>query len=189
VTPRETAFIEEDSVIADALDRKEIQSDDMYSIVPKLKCLAPGTVIPKPEAKDDFTLKGWGKRNGESALIYLIPNHSDPQRPYQKGVTEGEWEQAHQRLLTSGEFTRKWFNAQMPRCSREGTCNFTAIGGIFAQLGLAAYDGRGVYCAVSLELSADRLELRYCFVLSAEGRTRSTENSATTAEDRFLGLM
>jgi hypothetical protein len=84
VTLRETVFVEEDSVIADALDRKEIQSDDMYSIVPKLKCLAPGTVIPKPEAKDDFTLKGWGKRNGESALIYLIPNHSDPQRPIKR---------------------------------------------------------------------------------------------------------
>jgi hypothetical protein len=41
VTLRETVFVEEDSVIADALDRKEIQSDDMDSIVPKLKCLAP----------------------------------------------------------------------------------------------------------------------------------------------------
>ena len=54
-----TVLIEEGSVIADGLGRKNIQSDGMDSIVPKLKCLTPGTVIPKPQA--------------ESALIYLIP--------------------------------------------------------------------------------------------------------------------
>jgi hypothetical protein len=51
----------------------------MDSILPRLQRLSPGTVIPKPEAKDDFTVKGWGKRNGEAALIYFIPNHNDPE--------------------------------------------------------------------------------------------------------------
>jgi hypothetical protein len=37
------------------------------SIVPTLQRLTPGTVIPKPEATDEFTVKGWGKRNGETA--------------------------------------------------------------------------------------------------------------------------
>jgi len=90
-------------------------------------------------------VKGWGKRNGQSALIYLIPNNSDPGKPYEKGITTEEWEQAYQRLLTAGEFTREWFVAHMPRCSREGTCNFTTIGGIFSLFDLAAYDSRGIY--------------------------------------------
>ena len=117
----------------------------MDSILLKLQRLSPGTVIPKPEAKAEFTVKGWGKRNGETALIYLIPNHSDPQKPYQKGVTAGEWEQAYRRLLTTGEFTREWFDAHMPRCSKEGPCNFTTIGGIFSLFDLATYERRGVY--------------------------------------------
>ncbi len=62
----------------------------MDSILPKLQRLSPGTVIPKPEAKDEFTVKGWGQRNGETALIYFIPNHSDPRKPHEKGITVGE---------------------------------------------------------------------------------------------------
>jgi hypothetical protein len=103
----------------------------------------PGTLIPKPEAREEFTLKGWGKRNGEAALIYFIPIQN--RRPSQKGITEGEWERAYHQLLTTGQFTREWFNSHMPRCSKEGGCNFTTIGGILSLLGLAAYDGRGVY--------------------------------------------
>ena len=108
----------------------------MDSIIRKLQLLSPGTVIPKPAAKAEFTVKGWGKRNGEYALIYLIPNHRDPQKPYQKGITTGEWEQAYRRLLTTGEFTREWFDAHMLRCSIEGSCNFTTIGGIFSLLAM-----------------------------------------------------
>lgn len=104
-----------------------------------LERLLPGTVIPKPEAKEDFVVKGWGKRNGETALIYLIPNHSDPGKPYQKGITLQEWEQAYRHLHSTGSFTRKWFNANMPRCSKEGSCNFTTIGGIFSCFGLACH--------------------------------------------------
>jgi hypothetical protein len=117
----------------------------MDSILPLLKRLLPGTVIPKPESQAVFTIKGWGKRIDEDALICFIPNHSDPRRPHKKGITAGEWEQAYRRLLTNGEFTRKWFNFHMPRCSIEGACNFTIIGGIFSLFGVASYDGRGVY--------------------------------------------
>ena len=117
----------------------------MCSIVQTLQGLPPGTVIPKPEAQGDFTVKGWGKRSGETALIYFIPNHNDPHKPHQKGITVGEWEQAYRQLLTTGEFTREWFNAQMPRCSMEGGCNFTTIGGILSLIGLADYSNRGVY--------------------------------------------
>ena len=117
----------------------------MDSILPKLQLIASGTVIPKPEAHDNFTVKGWGIRRGESALVYFIPNHSNPRKPHQKGITAGEWEQAYRRLQATGEFTKTWFDSQMPECSNEGSCNFTTIGGIFSLLGLAAYEDRGVY--------------------------------------------
>lgn len=117
----------------------------MYSILPKLQRLSPGTVIPKPEAKDEFTVKGWGKRNGETALIYFIPNHSDPLKPHEKGITAGEWEEAYRQLLNTGGFTKKWFDSHMPRCSKEGSCNFTTIGGIFSMFELAVYETRGEY--------------------------------------------
>jgi hypothetical protein len=116
----------------------------MDSILPKLRRLSPGTVIPKPEAHGEFKVKGWGKRDGETALIYLIPNHKAFQKPYEKGITAGEWEQAHCQLLTTGELTREWFNVHMLRCAKE-SCNFTTIGGILSLLGLAEYGGRGVY--------------------------------------------
>jgi len=55
-----------------------------------------GTVIPKPDAKKDFIVKGWGKRRGEDALIYFIPNHKNPDKPYQKGITKSEFEESYQ---------------------------------------------------------------------------------------------
>ena len=44
----------------------------------------PGKVIPKPEAKGNFVMKGWGRRRGESALVYQIPNHREPGKPFEK---------------------------------------------------------------------------------------------------------
>ena len=49
--------------------------------------IGPGTIIPKPQARADFIVKGWSVRRGERALIYTIPNHKAPTKPYQKGVT------------------------------------------------------------------------------------------------------
>ncbi|MFQ5862326.1 MAG: hypothetical protein ACE5IC_04295 [Candidatus Brocadiales bacterium] len=105
----------------------------------------PGTVIPKPEAKANFVVKGWGKRRGENALIYKIPNHKNPNRPYQKGITESEFRQAHRQIINNGNFTREWFDQNLQPCAEEGGCNFTTIGGIFELLGIAYYE-RGVYC-------------------------------------------
>jgi hypothetical protein len=117
----------------------------MDSILPRLQQLSHGTVIPKPKAGGVFTIKGWGKRHGETALIYFIPNHGDPRQPHQKGITVDEWEHAYLQLVTTGKFTREWFNAHLPRCSREGACNFTTIGGVFSLLDEAAYESKGVY--------------------------------------------
>lgn len=103
-----------------------------------------GTVIPKPEAKDDFVVKGIGKRRGEEALMYFIPNHKNPDKPYQKGITRLEWEKAYQQIVSQGSFSRKWFQDNMPECAKEGGCNFTTIGGIFELLKIAQYE-RGLY--------------------------------------------
>ena len=105
----------------------------------------PGTVIPKPEAKAPFRVKGWGMRRGEEALVYTIPNHRDPSRPYEKGVTVSELEQCYEQLNRSGRLTRTWFDGHLARCASEGSCNFTTVGGVFVLLGEAEYLDRGVY--------------------------------------------
>jgi hypothetical protein len=111
--------------------------------------VAPGTVIPKPQAHADFVVKGWGKRRGERALIFSIPNHSKPSTPHEIGVTSSEWEKAFEYLMSSGEFSRKWFDRYLTACAKEGSCNFTTIGGIFELLGHAKYYDRGVYRLIS----------------------------------------
>jgi hypothetical protein len=106
--------------------------------------IKPKDVIPKPQAKGNFIVKGWGIRRGERALIYTIPNRKDQEKPYQKGITISEWALAYDRLRSSGDFSREWFNQFMPQCAKEGGCNFTTIGGVFELLGLAHYS-RGIY--------------------------------------------
>ncbi len=118
---------------------------DLMNILESIEQVAtPSTVIPKPKARKDFTVKGWGQRRGERALIYNIPNHNNPY-PYRKGITESEWKMAHKQLSETGEFTREWFRSAMTDCNKEGGCNFTTIGGIFELLGIATYPGHGVY--------------------------------------------
>jgi len=105
----------------------------------------PDTEIPKPDAQGRFLVKGWGRRRDESALIYKIPNHNNPSKPYEKGITVSDFESSYRQLKTSGELTRQWFNEHVPDCAYEGTCNFTTVGGIFELLGYAEYLGNGVY--------------------------------------------
>ncbi|MBL4871168.1 MAG: hypothetical protein JKX72_09465 [Robiginitomaculum sp.] len=115
-------------------------------IINKIKMtIKDGTVIPKPSAKAEFTVKGWGKRRSSSALIYHIPNHNNPNKPYQKGITEEEFTIAYVNLTKTGELTRTWFNQTLPACAKEGGCNFTTIGGIFELLNIARYEANGVY--------------------------------------------
>ena len=75
-------------------------------IVERVKSeLSSGTTIPKPEAKGKFLVKGWGRRRDQSALIYTIPNHNNPSKPYQKGITDSEFEAAYRELKSSGELS------------------------------------------------------------------------------------
>ena len=110
--------------------------------------VTPGTVIPKPAARADFVVKRWGRRRGESALVYTIPNHRNESRPYEKGITESEWTNAHDRLTETGLVTREWFRSAMAECNAEGSCNFTTVGGVFELLGIAKYVRRGTYAKV-----------------------------------------
>ena len=110
--------------------------------------IVAGMVIPKPCAKADFIIKDWGKRMKRPALVYKIPNHKDPERPYQKGITEKEFEEAYKQIEATGKLTREWFNNNLSACAKEGSCNFTSIGGIFELLGIAHYSKRGVYVKV-----------------------------------------
>ena len=109
------------------------------------RTVTPGTLIPKPEARSDFVAKRWGRRRGERALVYTIPNHRNEKRPYEKAITESEWVRAYDRLTVTGQFTRKWFQCEMAECNTEGSCNFTTIGGVFELLGIATYAHRGTY--------------------------------------------
>ena len=114
-------------------------------IVEQIKrMMKPRTVIPLLNSKAGHKLKGWGKRRGKNALIYLITNHKNPSKPSEKGITESEWEQAYQQITSNGYFSRKWFNRNMQACAKEGSCNFIAIGGIFELLDIAVYS-RGNY--------------------------------------------
>jgi hypothetical protein len=109
------------------------------------RLVALGTAIPKPETEAEFLVRGWGQRRGEPALIYSIPNHRNPSKPHEKGITESEFEKAFSQLEASGKFTRAWFNEHLPACAKEGPCNYTTIGGMFQLLGEARYASRGVY--------------------------------------------
>jgi hypothetical protein len=125
--------------------RDDKLKEGILDILTKIEdVLRPGHVIPKPQATSDFVVKGWGTRRNDRALVYTIPNHKTPARPYEKGVTISEWRQAFEQLTKTGSFSRRWFEAEMAACAKEGGCNFTTIGGVFEALGYATYE-RGVY--------------------------------------------
>ncbi|WP_239805950.1 hypothetical protein [Croceicoccus hydrothermalis] len=117
-------------------------------IIRRIEAVATsGTEIPKPEAKTRFWVKGWGRRRGERALIYLIPNNRGG-RPYEEGVTESELIRAYEQLFRTGSFTKSLFNSELPGAAKEGGCNFTTIGGVFRLVGEARHATRGIYSKI-----------------------------------------
>lgn len=99
----------------------------------KIRAIAAGTALPGTS----YTVKGLGKRHGARALIYRIPNRSAPGTHYEKGITEANFERAYARLVAAGGITRRWFNANLTACAKDGPCNFTAMGQVFVLLGEA----------------------------------------------------
>jgi hypothetical protein len=110
--------------------------------------IKPGTIIPKPKT-NAHTVKGWGKRRDQDALIYRMPNHNNPSKPGEKGITSLEFSAAYDQLIKTGSFTHKWFENTLKECKKEGPCNFTTIGGIFKLLGKAEYKKQGTYVRIS----------------------------------------
>ena len=95
-----------------------------------------GQEIPKPEAKETFVLKGMGSRIGEEAVIYTIPSRTHERR-FEKGIIISEFEQTYSQFKATGELSRQWFDEHLLACAKEGSCNFTTIGGFFQLLALA----------------------------------------------------
>ena len=115
-------------------------------IFPQVRAnLVPGTILPGTR----YSVKGIYRRRGEAALVYRIPNRTDANGWYEKGVTESDCERAYERLTTSGEFSRAWFRENLPEADAEGPCNFIVIGKVFVLLGVAAYT-RGKYTTRAL---------------------------------------
>lgn len=157
-------------------------------IIGKIRSLGLGTVIPKPKSTSEFKIKSWGKRRGEDALTYWVPNHKNPAKPLVKGITVLEFSRAYDQLLQDSQFTRKWFNVNLEACAREGSCNFTTIGGIFQLLGVAHYDRPGIYVLkkVKAEGSLGRLDFEAMFDEIAadalEAQSSATENRNVLSE-------
>jgi len=91
-------------------------------IFARIKRAAPvGTRIPKPFTSHSKVSKFDNKR-GRPALIYTIRNLRDPSDPYKKGITDRDFELAHNQLLSTGELSRAWFNEFLSECAAEGAC-------------------------------------------------------------------
>ena len=105
----------------------------------------PGAVIPKPRSNKSYIVKGWGTSRGESALVYLTPKKPGSKKQASKRIRVSDFRKAHSVLISTGEFTREWFNKNLPDCAKDGGCNFTTIGGIFVLLRIAEYIGEGIY--------------------------------------------
>jgi hypothetical protein len=105
-----------------------------------VKAFPRGAKLPATE----YTIKGLGVRHGEEAIVYLVPNRKDPDKPSQKGFGASGLRCAYQRLLSSGGFSRSWFNSEMKECAKGAPCNFLAIGAVFVGLQLADKE-RGVF--------------------------------------------
>jgi hypothetical protein len=100
--------------------------------------VSPGTRLPGT----NYVVKGFGKRRGEDALVYTIPNTRNPRARSEKGVAQSEWRRAQRQLMDTGELSRAWFSETMRSATAE-PCNFTVIGKVFVLLGLADYKERG----------------------------------------------
>ncbi|MDF2372516.1 MAG: hypothetical protein P1V21_17160 [Rhizobiaceae bacterium] len=118
---------------------------DFELVMDVIARLPNGTSIPKPQSNESSKIFGWGRRRGEKALVYAMPNHKTPEKPHKKGITITEFKLAYDVLLSTGKFTRAWFEIHMPECNNEGGCNFTSIGGVFELVGVAEYVARGGY--------------------------------------------
>jgi len=101
------------------------------------KNIKRGMLIPKPFSELPCSVKGYGLRRGEKAVIYIIPGRKNPNNTHEKGINFSEFIEAYKHLNILGDLSSDWFELNLPDCKKEGNCNFTTLGGIFELLGLA----------------------------------------------------
>ena len=107
--------------------------------------IRPGTIIPRPQSAREYRVVGWGQSRGEDALVYSIPTLLSGGKASKKRIKISDFKAAYDVLVKTGEFTYGWFKDNLPDCAKDGSCNFTTIGGIFELLGEAQYGHRGAY--------------------------------------------
>lgn len=115
-------------------------------IIKRIKRIArPGTKIPKPKSTEEYIIVRWGKSRGEEALVYQLPMKPTSKKPSEKRVTISAFKKAYEVLINEGEIRHSWFSKEFPNLKKDGSCNFTTLGGIFVLLGEATYEQRGIY--------------------------------------------
>lgn len=100
-------------------------------IFPLVQAIPKGTKI-----NPNYTAWGCGTSGGEEAFVYLVPNRKGG-KPSLKRIRKSEWETVHHHLVNGGQFTRSWFEANMPHAATSGPCGFRVAGEVFVQFGLA----------------------------------------------------
>ncbi len=78
-------------------------------------------------------------------MVYRIPARRGTKKASEKRITASAFEQAFDVLQATGQITRRWFAQHLPDLERDGTCNFTTVGGVFELLGEVRYVEPGVY--------------------------------------------
>lgn len=92
------------------------------------QAIVPGLIFQKP--------------NVQSSIIKIDKegfHYSIGQNGNSKKVTYAVLEKCYDRLESTHEFSRAWFNATFPSIAKTSSCNFTTIGGLFQQFNLATY--------------------------------------------------
>ena len=115
-------------------------------IIERIKKIArPGTKIPKPKSTEEYIIVRWGKSRGEEALVYQLPMKPTSKKPSEKRLTISAFKKGYEVLIHKGEISYSWFKKEFPNLEKDGSCNFTTLGGIFALLGEANYEHSGIY--------------------------------------------
>lgn len=88
---------------------------------------------------------GWGWSRNEDALVYRLPMRPGTKKASEKRIRSSAFVEAFRVLQGTGRLTRTWFARRFPDLERDGSCNFTTLGGVFVLLGEARYIGSGEY--------------------------------------------
>ena len=95
-----------------------------------------GINIPKPENRPCIII--CIQENNENCFLKYSTGNSG------KIVSKAEFRGAY-KVLETCCFTKKWYTENFHKQSKNKSCNYTTIGGIFILLGIAEYIPKGKY--------------------------------------------